>query len=114
MHARPLTFAGARGALLAAAPGPMALLGWWRHARIAEAGLEAVVPAALAALAFALAAWQLGRRPRTASALVGLALLSMLGVALPALVVSPAMALLLAIVAIGAWLALRRVVAPPR
>lgn len=113
MHARPLTFAGARGALLAAAPGPMALLGWWRHARIAEAGLEAVVPAALAALAFALAAWQLGRRPRTASALVGLALLSMLGVALPALVVSPAMALLLAIVAIGAWLALRRVVAPP-
>jgi len=91
----------------------MALLGWWRHARLDEAGLEAVIPAALAALAFALAAWQLGRRPRTASALVALALVSMLGVALPALIASPAMALLLALAVIGAWLALRRVVAPP-
>ncbi len=112
MLQRPLTFSTARGALLGAAPAPLALIGWWRHATIAEAGLEALVPAILATLSLAAAAWQLPLRPRTATALAAVALLSMLGVALPALVESPALAFMLALVVIAALYALARVVRP--
>jgi trk system potassium uptake protein len=109
---RPLAFATARGAILAAAPGPLALIGWWRHATIAEAGVEAIVPASVASLALVLAAWQLPSHPRLATSLVALSLASMLGVAMPALLESPALALMLALVIVTALAALVRLIDP--
>jgi len=113
MLTRPTELAGARGALLAAAPSPLALLYWWRHATAAEAGFEALIPAGAAILAFLLAAISLPTRPQLGKLFVALALLGTLGVALPALVNSPALTLVVVVAIVLAWVSLTRAISPP-
>lgn len=112
MRVRPLTSATARGALFAAAPAPIALIGWWRGASAATAGAEVLIPAAFAAFGFALAAALLAVRPAFSRTIAGLAIACLLYVAAPSLVASPAMTLLLGVVLLAAYLALRTVTAP--
>ncbi|MCA9513781.1 MAG: hypothetical protein KC635_02455 [Myxococcales bacterium] len=112
MRVRPLTSATARGALFAAAPAPIALIGWWRGAAAATAGAEVLIPAGFAAFGFAAAAGLLAVRPAFSRTIAGLAIACLLYVAGPSLVVSPAMTLLLGVVLLLAYMALRTVTAP--
>jgi len=98
----------ARWALLTAAPAPLVLIGWWRGGPLESAPIEAVVPAIGAVLLLVTGGLLLPTRPRQAQIAAGLGLLSLLAVAGPALVDSPALALLLALVVVIALIMLYR------
>jgi trk system potassium uptake protein TrkH len=83
--------------LLAGAPAPFVLLGWWHGARVGELPLWALLAAIASTLAFVAAAALLARRS-PASRLAGLlGSVGLLVVAGPALAASPALALSLVI-----------------
>ncbi|MCC6624543.1 MAG: hypothetical protein IT385_25065 [Deltaproteobacteria bacterium] len=111
----PRAIESSRWALLTAAPAPIVLIGWWRGGPLQSSPIEAIVPAIFAVLLLATGGLLLPTRPKHAQVAAGLGLLSLLAVAAPALVRSPALALLLAAAVLIALVLLYRVTrAAPR
>lgn len=89
-----------RGALIALSPVPLTLLGWWRHTTLPEVGLDALIPSVSAVLGFLAAAQWLMTRPRLGVFGFALGVLGTGITAFPAMAESPALALVLAVIAI--------------
>lgn len=89
-----------RGALIALSPVPLTLLGWWRHTTLPEVGLDALVPSVTAVLGFLAAAQWLMTRPRLGVIGFGFGVLGTGITAFPAMAESPALALVLSVIAI--------------
>lgn len=105
-----------RGALIALSPVPLTLLGWWRHTTLPEVGLDALVPSVTAMLGFLAAAQWLMTRPRLGVFGFTLGVLGTGITAFPAMAESPALALVLSVIAIlsaaSIWSSLQAPVRP--
>jgi trk system potassium uptake protein TrkH len=107
---QPRSLAAARWALIASAPAPIVLIGWWRGGPIEHAPLEALVPTLAALLTLMGAGVLLPTRPGLANAFALLGMIFVIAVAAPALIASPPLALMLGVVLVVAALLLFRVV----
>ncbi|HRE89724.1 MAG TPA: potassium transporter TrkG [Myxococcota bacterium] len=89
-----------RGALVALSPVPLTLLGWWRHTTLPEVGLDALIPSVSAVVGFLVAAQWLMTRPRVGVIGFGVGVLGTGVTAFPPMAQSPALALVLSVIAI--------------
>lgn len=112
MRGRALSIASARGALLAAAPTPAALVGWWYAQDGGPAPLWADLVAVAMTTLLAFAATVLPRRPGLARVAAAIGLFGLVPLTGPSLLDRPALALALIVLVTLALVALARATDP--